>query len=604
MKHSSTALRASWPFLTLAVLLWVGYRGLGGTGFASEDFLILRYLHPQTLGSVFLSELRGPWLGLSFVNFYRPVSTLLLAVELKLWGLDATALHWSHLVVHGANTVLVGAIARRLTQSSTAVPLALSALFAISPLHPSAVAFIGSYATVFGCFFVLVTLAAFLRFRETGERWAYGLSLASFVLALGAYEAAVVLPAALLAESLIRDSGTKHWKRRVVSLLPFMTLAAAYFVLRRAVLGVFVGGYSSFQDRFFREVAGRAVEGLRSLPQLVLPRLHAPLSERLAVALGSALVVGVLLFFIRRRSSPLASTAALGLVWAAVFQAPFFFVSVVPATGRFWYLPTFAATLSILAVSWGCVEGLRRFRRLGRVLWIACVVAALGHHFLALRSDLELTLEADREIRDIREALESRKTSRPGQPWLVTGTPDFARGDDGLPVAKIFQYGLHEASQPPFGKSSGWVYPVPADVHPLQLRRIGRAIDAEILRWDRDRRQLVAVSSASAATALEGEPSIHLGAVSGLWDPVEFRCGECDRVRLALLTSGPPYRSPWQEVTGGGGSVEMPRAFLESMALHHGGQVLGWLEDRGEKGQPPATSDVFYLPLSRFGSSP
>lgn len=598
MKHALPALRVSWPGFALAALILAGYRGLGATGFASEDFLILRHLHPLGFWGILSSELQGPWLGLSFVNFYRPVSTALLALELKAWGLDAAAFHWSHLAVHGLNTFLVGAVARRLTGGSRAVPLALSALFAVSPLHPSAVAFVGSFATVFGGCFVLVTLACFLRFRETGERGAYGLAVAGFVLALGAYEAAAVLPAALLADVLVRDPRRESPGRRILAVLPFLALAGAYFLLRRIVLGVFVGGYSSFQDRFLEELAQLAGKALTSLPQLVLPRLHAPFPGAVALGLGGALVAVTLLFFARRPPSPLASAALLGLIWAVIFQAPFFFTSVVPATGRFWYLPCFAATLSALAVTRGLAESLGRFRRPGRVLWLVAVAAVLVHHFTGLRADLAITFEADREVRAIQAALAQREAQRRDEPWLVAGVPDFARGEAGLPVAKIFQYGLHEASRPPFRDSAGWVYPVPADVHPLLVRELALAADARILRWDRSRLQLVEASEPAGGPP--PEPSIRLSTADGFRGLLDFRCEGCRRVRLFLLTSGPPYRSPWQEVVGGGGSIELPRPFLESMALHHDGQVLGWLEGPAGGGPPTARSEVFVVPLSRF----
>src|SRR5688572_5455603 len=87
-----------------------------GVGFTSEDFLILAHLSGQDLATSAREELSSPWLGLESVGFWRPVSTLLLAFELRALGLDPARLHALHLVLHSINALLVGLLVARLVK--------------------------------------------------------------------------------------------------------------------------------------------------------------------------------------------------------------------------------------------------------------------------------------------------------------------------------------------------------------------------------------------------------------------------------------------------------------------------------------------------------
>ncbi|MCB1036135.1 MAG: hypothetical protein KDD47_20095, partial [Acidobacteria bacterium] len=403
-----TFARSWWPVLALLALAGAAYRGVWDLGFASEDFLILGHLHQRPLTEVLLEELKGPWLGLSFVSFYRPISTVLLALELRLWGLDPTPFHLAHLLLHGVNSCLVWSIARRLIPSSAALPLAAGALFAVSPLHPSAVAFVGSYATIFGGFFSLLALATYLASRSSRRKGPYAVALAASALALGSYEGAVALPVVLAMASLLLHGQAlavepaRRWQRSLEALrpaVPFFLLLAAYFFLRRAVLGVLVGGYGVFRERLLSHFLDLLGDFLASLPLLIVPDLHRLPSLVGEALVGALLAVSSLAFFLLgRRRQPLAAVALAALVWTFVFELPISFVRVLPATGRFWYLASFSATLMGLTLLAGALSAVRS-RRPSKLTANFVGGGALGALLLLqlgwLRSDLALYRLAD-----------------------------------------------------------------------------------------------------------------------------------------------------------------------------------------------------------------
>src|SRR6185436_1087284 len=104
----------------------------------------------------------------------------------------------------------------------TRAAVAGGALFALHPLHPNAVIFSASFATLFGAAFVFAALFAYLRYRDTGNgRW-WALALGAFACALLSYEAAAILPVWLAAADHLAVPGPPRPQlRRVAGWLPF-----------------------------------------------------------------------------------------------------------------------------------------------------------------------------------------------------------------------------------------------------------------------------------------------------------------------------------------------------------------------------------------------
>ena len=187
--------------------------------FTSEDFLLIRYLGENPPWRDLWGQLSQPGCGISVVKFFRPVSTLLYGAEIAAFGGEPFGYNLAHGLVHALNAVLVWAIVRRLDRSPL-TPLAAALLFAVYPLHPNAVIFSASFATIFGAAFFLAAVLAYQGFRESGSLGAWGASMAFFLLALGSYEAAAVLPGVLAAyDHLIGGLRRPHGLCRGISAL-------------------------------------------------------------------------------------------------------------------------------------------------------------------------------------------------------------------------------------------------------------------------------------------------------------------------------------------------------------------------------------------------
>jgi len=201
--------------------------------------------HYRGLGWTYL---RWMWTT-SHLGHYAPLTWMTFGLDYLVWGLKPVGYHLSNLLLHAANAAVFYLVARRILGSALPGPrergnvgLALSAafaalLFAIHPLRVESVAWATERRDVLSGLFYLLTLLAYLRAAEQGERdrWGYWASVGLFVCALLSKSMAVSLPVVLLildVYPLRHLGGARGWwgePARWVYLekIPFVLLALA-----------------------------------------------------------------------------------------------------------------------------------------------------------------------------------------------------------------------------------------------------------------------------------------------------------------------------------------------------------------------------------------
>jgi len=207
----------------------------------------------------------GNWLPLTWLSFM---------LDCQLFGTNPGWMHLVNLLLHLANTLLLFAVLRKMTDS-TSSPQAgalwqsafVAAAFAIHPMHVESVAWITERKDVLSTLFLLLTLAAYVSYVRRHSVARYVLTLLLFVLGLLAKPMLVTLPGLLLLLDYwplerIREQRTEDGKRKTKS--GFQKLSAGQLIIEKVPF--FALSAVSSVVTFLAQRGSGAVTGINALP--------------------------------------------------------------------------------------------------------------------------------------------------------------------------------------------------------------------------------------------------------------------------------------------------------------------------------------------------
>ncbi len=196
---------------------------------------VLTGLTPANVAWAFTTGHAGNW---------HPLTWLSLMLDVELFGTGPAGPHFTNLLFHAANTVLLFLLLRRLTGASWRSAL-VAALFALHPLHVESVAWVAERKDVLSGFFFMLTLLAYANYTQRRPSSSpqspilnYFLALLFFTLGLLCKPMLVTLPLVLLLLDwwpLNRISDFRFpvsdLKHLLLEKIPFFALSAASCVV-------------------------------------------------------------------------------------------------------------------------------------------------------------------------------------------------------------------------------------------------------------------------------------------------------------------------------------------------------------------------------------
>ena len=276
-----------WWLLLLLPAVTVGARLMAGGFFLSDDFDLL--LAVRSSGPL------GLWSIAQDGGFFRPLTSLSLYLDWRLWGTEPAGYFLVNTLLHGLCSLSVVWLARAL-RCPREMALGAGLLFAAMPCHAEPLAWIACRGDLLAALLGLVSLALALHLRGAPGYRGRLLSLLCFGGALLSKESAVTLPLVLLALELARRGRCRApWSRALVRCLPHLGLLVAYAAARQIVIGTLVGGYGA---AVHLDLAPRRV--LTNLVLFPLRTLLPPVGLRWAVAALVVLCAAVALYLWRR----------------------------------------------------------------------------------------------------------------------------------------------------------------------------------------------------------------------------------------------------------------------------------------------------------------
>ena len=375
----TNALAAAAAFAIAGAVFWP----TRGYSFLNWDDHVYVLKNPLIAGFTW-AHLRAVFTQPYFQN-YLPLHLLSYMLDHALWGLWAGGYHLSSVLLHGLNTVLCLAVARRLSGSRT-VGFIAALLFAVHPAHVEAVAWVSSRKEVLSTTFLLLSLLAYLRARSgsTLRPVPYAASVAWFLLAMLSKASVVVLPAFLLLLDWLPDSESPRAARpplfaALASKVPYGMIGAILIAVNSRAQVTAKAAYAHEPLRYLA-VKGHAawnylglLFGFGGSPDYDLPPIGGGTLGMPAQLLGLAVlpVCAYLLLRWKRR------TEFLGTCWVFITLLPaLLFPLVTYMADRYLYAPSigFCWALAAAIVQAG---GLDRAARNWRAALAVAVTAIL-----------------------------------------------------------------------------------------------------------------------------------------------------------------------------------------------------------------------------------
>ncbi|MFL5384301.1 MAG: hypothetical protein ACJ8GN_17400 [Longimicrobiaceae bacterium] len=229
--------------VAVALVALAVYANALRNGYALDDeFIVQRNPVVHGFGRLHALLLGSYWP--NSAELYRPVTLLSFAADWALTGGSVAWMHGVNVALHAAATALMAALVWRLGGGAWAAAAA-GALFAVHPVHVEAVANLVGRAEILATVLVLLACHLFLGGRPGGPLRIAGIALL-YLLALGAKEIAVSLPALLLVVDAVRSRAERVPAGRLLARNRFLLAAlaatlAGYLALRHAALGMTVG---------------------------------------------------------------------------------------------------------------------------------------------------------------------------------------------------------------------------------------------------------------------------------------------------------------------------------------------------------------------------
>lgn len=153
-----------------------------------DNRIIRQGLTAGGLASAFSSFTAANW---------HPLTLISHMADVQLFTLNAAGHHWTSVVIHTVNTVLLFLVLRAMTQCTWPSAL-VSVLFALHPLHVESVAWVSERKDVLSTFFWFAAMGAYMGYVRQPGPWRYGLVLLLFSLGLLSKPMLVTFPFVLL----------------------------------------------------------------------------------------------------------------------------------------------------------------------------------------------------------------------------------------------------------------------------------------------------------------------------------------------------------------------------------------------------------------------
>jgi hypothetical protein len=182
-----------------------------------------------------IGHIENAYQNLFDVSFYyfRPVAIFSLYLDKLIWGMNPAGYHFTNLVIHTLNTLLIYFLAKRFAENRF-FALGAALLFLLHPIHSLPIFWISGRTDMICSVFYLLTLIFFVGYyRREVKRYQF-LSVITFSLAMFTKEMAVSLPVIIITYVVLFDPSKtgERWLKSLKLSAPYLLILTFFLLLR------------------------------------------------------------------------------------------------------------------------------------------------------------------------------------------------------------------------------------------------------------------------------------------------------------------------------------------------------------------------------------
>lgn len=217
---------AVWYYMALVILVFIALGNVLNCRFTNWDdqFYVT---NNQTITSWSGEHLKEIFFGFTAGN-YHPLTMLSFSIDYFLFHKNPEGYHFTSLVLHIINTLLVFVLILKLSQRKD-IAFLVALFFGIQPMHAESVVWISERKDLLYTLFLLLSTITYLKLPLESGRYTvkkYGMVLLFFLLALFSKGQAVILPLLLLLIDFYR--GELKIKSRWLEKIPLLILSFCF----------------------------------------------------------------------------------------------------------------------------------------------------------------------------------------------------------------------------------------------------------------------------------------------------------------------------------------------------------------------------------------
>ncbi|MHB8834966.1 MAG: tetratricopeptide repeat protein [Candidatus Methylomirabilia bacterium] len=334
--------------LALLVVILAVYAPVGRYGFLDFDDDVYVSKNAHVLAGFTSEGLAWAVTSVGYAANWHPLTWLSHMADVEVFGLRAGGHHLANVLIHAANAIVLFLLFWRMTGALRASAF-IAALFAVHPLNVESVAWVAERKNVLSTFFLLLTLASYVRFVRRPSWNRYLLTLLSFALGLLSKPMLVTLPFVLLLLDVWPLGRLDAFRSHAAAEKPGRAFPGRHVLLEKVPLLCLSIGSALLT--FVAQTRGGLVGSLRAYP---FPQRAANAVLAYVDYAWKMIWPAKLAFFYPHRADalPLGATVASGLLLAALSLALILARRRYPClgVGWFWYLGTLVPVIGLVQV--------------------------------------------------------------------------------------------------------------------------------------------------------------------------------------------------------------------------------------------------------------